>query len=127
MRFLRTLPLPLAALLVGTTLVAACKEQVPIEPPKQLSESPFQYPEEMWDTGVEGETTLRIFVTERGTVDSARVEQSSGYAPFDSAAVTGAKELHFEPARQGEDSVAVWVLLPVQFDTAAANRRATPP
>ena len=125
MRFLRSLPL--FAVLGTTGVLAACKEPVPVNPPQQLSESPFQYPEEMWDTGVEGETMLRIFVNERGLVDTARVEQTSGYEAFDSAALAGAKELRFEPARRGEDSVAVWVLLPVQFDTAAANRRATTP
>ncbi|HEX5724232.1 MAG TPA: energy transducer TonB [Longimicrobiaceae bacterium] len=95
---------------------AACDRQEPPQtPPRQLSESPFQYPEELWDAGVEGQTTLRIYVTSQGTVDSARVETGSGYPAFDSAALAGSRRLRFEPARRGEEAVAAWFLLPVQF------------
>lgn len=95
--------------------LAGCAEAEPEIPPRQLSESAFHYPEELWDAGIEGETVLEIHVSEVGAVDSARVETSSGYAEFDSAAVAGARELRFEPARRGADSLAVRVLLPVQF------------
>lgn len=94
-------------------------------PPRQLSESPFQYPEELWDAQVEGQTTLRLFITETGTVDSVRIETPSKYAAFDSAAVAGSHQLRFQPATRGGEPVAAWFLLPVQFklnpaDTAAA-------
>lgn len=105
---------------------AGCQEQLPETSPRQLSASPFQYPEELWDAGVEGETTLRIFVTAQGSVDSVRVEQSSGHAAFDSSAVHGAQALRFEPARRGEEPVGVWVLLPVEFDLATAESDTTP-
>lgn len=112
-RFRPILHLPLlAALAFG----AACeKEPVPESPPRQLSASTFQYPEDLWDAGVEGETVLRLFVTPAGTVDSTAVERTSGHAGFDEAAVAGARELRFEPARRGEERVGAWVLLPVQF------------
>lgn len=99
-------------------LGAACDrtEPLPETPPRQISESPFHYPEELWDDGIEGETTLRVFVTPAGTVDSVRVEKSSGYEAFDTAAVRGAHQLRFEPARRGDEPVSVWVLLPVQFE-----------
>lgn len=104
------------ALLVWAPLFAAgCGEAPPETPPRQLTESPFHYPEELWDAGIEGETILEIHVSPVGTVDSSRVQQSSGYAAFDSAALQGARELRFDPARRGEDSIAVRVLLPVQF------------
>lgn len=96
-------------------LYAACADPLPQTPPRQLSESPFQYPEELWDAGVEGETLLRLFVTPAGMVDTVRVETASGHAAFDSSAVRWAPELQFEPARRGEDAVGAWVLLPVQF------------
>ena len=102
-------------------LLTACGPELPEVPPRQLSSSPFQYPEELWDAGVEGETTLRLFVSEQGEVDSARVEQSSGYPAFDSSAIAGASDLRFEPARRGEDPMGVWVLLPVQFNLASAS------
>lgn len=102
----------------------ACREEpVPETPPRQLSSSPFQYPEELWDAGVSGETLLRIRVSGTGGVDSVRVEKSSGHAAFDEAAVRGARDLRFAPATRGGEPVAVWRLLPVQFDPQAAPPR----
>lgn len=94
---------------------------MPVIPPKQMAGSPFHYPEDLWDAGVEGETVLRLFVTAEGGVDTIRLERSSDHAAFDSAAVSGARDLRFEPARQGPDPVGAWVLLPVQFDLPGAD------
>lgn len=117
---------PLSVFLVPLlALTASCADEVPETPPRQLPGSPFHYPEELWDAGVEGETLLRLFVTEGGSVDTARVERTSGHAGFDSAAVAGARDLRFEPARRGEETVSVWVLLPVQFDLPGADSAGT--
>lgn len=99
-----------------TLPLAACEEPEPITPPRQMPGSPFHYPEELWDAGVEGETVLRLWVNEAGNVDSVEVERTSDHPAFDSAAVDGARDLRFEPARQGDTVVGSWVLLPVQFD-----------
>lgn len=84
--------------------------------------SPFAYPVELWDRGIEGESMLMVHVTERGAVDSAYVLTSSGFAEFDSAAVNGAHALQFTPARRGDERIAMWTRLPVRFsmDTLAA-------
>ncbi len=58
---------------------------------------------------------LELHVSRTGTVDSAKVRETSGHEEFDSAAVRGVAGLLFDPARRGNDSVAVTVLLPVQF------------
>jgi TonB family protein len=119
-----TVPLLAAALALG---LAACeREPVQETPPKQVSQTPFQYPEELWDAQVEGQTTLRLFITERGSVDSARVERGSGYPAFDSAAVAGSKSLRFEPATRGGEPVAAWFLLPVRFELNPADTAAAP-
>lgn len=109
------------ALLAALTLLPACAEELPESPPRQLAGSPFHYPEDLWDAGVEGETLLRLFVTEVGSVDSVRVEKTSGYPAFDSSAVSGARDLQFDPAKRGAEPYALWVLLPVQFDLPAAD------
>lgn len=106
-----------AVLLMG----AGCAEELPETPPRQLQGSPFHYPEDLWDAGVEGETLLRLFVTTEGGVDTVRIEKTSGYAAFDSAATTGARELRFEPARRGPEPIGSWVLLPVEFDLPASD------
>ena len=113
-RIARALLVALAALAAGCE-----KEALPETPPRQISASPFRYPEDLWDAGVEGETVLRIFVSEAGGVDSTRVERSSGHAAFDQAALQGARELRFDPARRGPEKVGAWVLLPVQFRMGA--------
>jgi iron complex outermembrane recepter protein len=106
----------------------APSEPLPETPPRQISESPFHYPEELWDQGIQGQTMLRVFVTDAGQVDSVTVDQTSGHAAFDSATVQGAHRLRFEPARRGEEPVGVWVLLPVEFDmtNAAAEGQQQP-
>jgi periplasmic protein TonB len=103
--------------------VAACAETEPLPetPPRQISESPFHFPEELWDQGIEGSTLLKVWVSPVGRVDSVTVEETSGHAAFDSAAVQGAHRLEFEPARRGEEPVGVWVRLPVQFNIANAS------
>lgn len=103
-------------MLLTLALTVGCAESAPETPPRQLAGSPFHYPELLWDAGVEGETLLRLFVDAEGRVDTARVERTSGHPEFDSAAVSGAHDLRFEPALRDEQPVGVWVLLPVQFE-----------
>ncbi|HEU4752369.1 MAG TPA: energy transducer TonB [Armatimonadota bacterium] len=106
-----------AVLLAAAFALAACqREKVPMTPPKQVSADPFQYPEELWDAGVEGRTVLRLFINAEGRVDSAAVDTTSGHAAFDSAAVADSRKLRFEPARRGEETVSGWFLLPVNFE-----------
>lgn len=108
---------PLAALALCLAATAACNRKPVVETePVALSNPAFQYPEELWDEGVEGKTVLRILINEQGTVDSARVETPSGYAAFDSAALAGTDALRFQPARRDGTPVRKWVLLPVEFD-----------
>ena len=118
--------LSLLALLAST----GCREEPPpVETdPRQLSPTPFQYPEELWDAGVSGQTLLRVFITPQGGVDTVRVEKPSGEAAFDTAAVRGARELRFAPATRGGEPVGVWRLLPVHFhpDSAGASARPVP-
>lgn len=108
-------------------LVAGCTEPQPDVPPRQLTQTPFHYPEDLWDAGVEGETVLELHLSEEGTVDSVAVETTSGFEAFDSAAVDGARDLRFEPARRGDRNVAVRVLLPVEFNLPADSAAPLPP
>ncbi len=85
------------------------------DPAPLSTESPFRYPIELWDRGVEGETTLMVHVTARGVVDTAYVLVSSGEPVLDSAAIAGSRDLRFAPARRGENRVAMWARLPVRF------------
>ena len=120
-----------SAAILAAIVAAACTEPPPQIPPQQITEANFHYPEELWDARVEGETLLEIHVSNTGSVDSARVRETSGHAEFDSAAVEGARDLRFVPAKRGDEDVAVRVLLPVQFqlpgsDSSALGTEADP-
>jgi periplasmic protein TonB len=86
------------------------------------SESPFQYPADLFDQGVEGEVRLRLFVDAQGRVvaESTRVASSSGVPGFDSTAVRGAPGLRFAPGTRDGRPVAMAFYLPVVFRRYAA-------
>lgn len=111
----RAMKRTMAALGVALTC-GACANDAPLELPVPMEqESPFQYPESLWDEGVEGQAVVMVLVGAEGTVDSVYVRQTSGFQEMDSAAVRGARVLRFEPGRRGTDPVDVWVRLPVRF------------
>jgi len=103
--------------ILGILAVAfSCSGESQIEQPTPLfGEMTIDYPLNLWDQDIEGETLLRVLVTEGGSVDSVEISESSGYSAFDSAAVAGAIDLRFNPATQDGESIEVWVTLPVQF------------
>ena len=85
-------------------------------------ESPFQYPAQLYDEGVEGEVRLRLFVDALGRVhpESTRVASSSGTPALDSAAIAGAALLRFAPAHRNGAPVGVAFFQPVIFRRRAA-------
>lgn len=93
------------------------------------AESPFQYPADLFDQGVEGEVRLRLFVDAKGQVvaESTRVASSSGMPAFDSAAVRGAAELRFAPARRDGGPVGMAFYQPVIFRRQSAPQGGSPP
>jgi TonB family protein len=103
----------------GSLLLAAafgCAGDGEIEQPKPLyGQMPIEYPLQLWDQDMEGETLLRVRVTDTGAVDSVEVVESSGHPDFDDAAVQGAKELRFQPARREGKRIEVWAQVPVHF------------
>ena len=96
--------------------LSACSSDSPLVLPVAVEqETPFVYPEELWDEGIESQAVVMVHVTAEGTVDSVYVRTTSGYEAMDTAALRGARELRFEPGRRGEETVDVWVRLPVRF------------
>jgi len=109
----------LAVLLAPTLAVAllgACAGDQVIDSPAPLFTAvPIEYPVDLWDRDVEGETLVRVKVSDTGAVTDAEVLESSGYEAFDSAAVSGAMKLRFEPARRNGKRIEVWARVPVVF------------
>ncbi len=75
------------------------------------------YPERLRRTGIEGKTTVWLFIDTDGRVKNARVKDSSGYAELDSAAVAAARQFEFTPARNRDKVVPVWIAVPISFTT----------
>ena len=90
----------------------------PDEVPKVINtDLPFRYPAALYARRVQGNITLRLYIDRDGQVrsDSTRIEESSGYAALDSAAVKGSQELRFVPAKLHGEPMATTVLFPVYF------------
>jgi periplasmic protein TonB len=88
------------------------------EPPVAVNaESPIRYPPALYDQRTEGDVVLRLFVDSAGRLlpESTRVAESSGYPALDSAALAGAAQLRFAPARRRGIPVATSFLQPVEF------------
>ena len=80
----------------------------PDELPSLVSgELPFKYPPSLYARRVQGNVMLKLFIDRDG--------RPSGYAELDSAAVTGARELRFVPAKLGGEPIATSVLFPLFF------------
>lgn len=65
--------------------------------------------------GIQGTALLRVHVLADGRVGDVAVEQSAGHRDLDDAAIDAVRRWRFEPARRGDDPVAMWVRLPVEF------------
>lgn len=90
----------------------------PDEMPVMLNqELPFRYPVALYAQKVQGNVDLRLFVDSTGAVrpESTMVQSSSGIGALDSAAVQGARELRFIPAKRDGVPMAVSVVFPVYF------------
>ena len=112
-----------AVVALTAALGLACTGDQDIERPTPLyGQPPIEYPLALWDEDVEGRTLLRVRVTDLGRVDSVVVLESSGHVAFDSAAIAGARQLRFDPARKDGKRIDVWAQVPVQF-----SKRPRPP
>ena len=112
--------LPVAAALLAALLPAGCGEDEVVRPEPLHGPDAVEYPLAQWAAGVEGETTLRVRVTDTGAVDSIEVTGSSGHLDLDSAAVAGVRTLRFEPGRMSGHRTRMWVTLPVLFVLGAS-------
>ncbi len=73
------------------------------------------YPASARRLGVQGTSLLRVHVLADGRIGDVIVQQSAGHPDLDAAAADAVKRWRFDPARRGQEPVATWVLLPVEF------------
>lgn len=73
------------------------------------------YPSASRRMGEEGEVRLRVHVNPAGNAQQVEIVRSSGYPRLDQAALDTVKQWRFIPARQGDQPVPAWVIVPIQF------------
>lgn len=73
------------------------------------------YPSLSRRLGEEGRVLVRVFVAPDGRAREAHVARSSGYVRLDRAAREVVARWRFLPARQGDQPVGAWVVVPISF------------
>lgn len=74
-----------------------------------------EYPSLLRDAGIGGTVRVYFFIDENGVVQDTRLDQSSGHAQLDEAAMDVASVMKFSPAMNRDKKVPVWVSLPITF------------
>ena len=73
------------------------------------------YPQDARRKGFQGEVVLKVEVLSNGQVGEIAVKNSSGHEILDRSALVAVKQWKFIPARKGEDTIPMWVNIPVKF------------
>ncbi|MCY3612341.1 MAG: M56 family metallopeptidase [Gemmatimonadetes bacterium] len=76
-----------------------------------------EYPPLLRDAGIGGTAIVWFFIDETGTVRNQVIQESSGHAALDEAALRVAPVFRFTPALNRDRAVPVWVQLPITFTT----------
>lgn len=91
----------------------------PVLPPDfnadYLENPPPVYPALSRRIGEQGKVMLRVLVSAKGTTDKVELRATSGSSRLDDAALDAVRHWRFVPARQGDQAVAAWVLIPITF------------
>lgn len=99
--------------------VVAPTEPAPMIPPRfdaaYLNNPAPAYPSLARRMGDQGKVMLRVYVNAEGRVEDVQLRTSSGHPRLDQAALNTVAQWRFVPARQGEQPVPAWVLVPIVF------------
>ena len=74
-----------------------------------------QYPSLAMRRGWEGTVLLRVHVLASGKPGDIHIQESSGRAQLDDAALSAVKRWSFVPAKQGDTPIDGWVSVPIDF------------
>lgn len=121
-----TAPLPAPA--PAPAPAAAAREApppAPAAPPLPVTQPRFNadyldnpkppYPGLSRRMGEEGEVQLRVQVDANGNAQQVELYRSSGFPRLDQTALDTVSQWRFVPARQGDQPVPAWVIVPIKF------------
>ena len=91
----------------------------PITPPNFVAaylDNPVpEYPRLSRRLKESGTVLLRVRVSPEGRSAQVNLNKSSGYDRLDQSAIEAVRKWRFVPAKQGEQAVAAWVIVPINF------------
>lgn len=73
------------------------------------------YPEIAQEAGIEGTVVIQAFVDKKGIVKETIVLKGIPNTGLNEAAITAIKKTKFQPAKQRDRAVGVWISIPVNF------------
>jgi protein TonB len=76
-----------------------------------------EYPAVLRDAGVGGTVIVWFYISDQGVVENVQVNQSSGVEQLDQAAINVSRTFEFTPAINQNRPVAVWISIPITFQT----------
>ncbi|MEA2047967.1 MAG: energy transducer TonB [Campylobacterota bacterium] len=95
---------------------AAMSEGTVDTKPKVLSRSPMTYPKSAMKKRIKGYVVINLLIDTDGSIEAAKVLQSSPPGVFDSAALSGIRSWRFAPGKYKGRPVKVWAKQKVRFD-----------
>lgn len=95
---------------------AAMSEGTADTKPRVLSRSPMQYPESAMKKKIKGYVVVNLLIDIDGSIEAAKVLQSSPPGVFDAAALSGIRSWRFAPGKYQGKPVKVWAKQKVRFD-----------
>lgn len=108
----------LAASLLGTSAALAADSGPRVDPSFPHYQPP--YPDTAQVNGEQGNVVLDVEVSASGKVRNIRVDQSSGFADLDNAAIEGVLGWHFLPAVADGDTETAWTKVTIVYKLPTA-------
>jgi len=95
---------------------AAMSEGTVDTKPRVLSRSPMTYPAGAMKKRIKGYVVINLLIDTDGSIEAAKVLQSSPPGVFDTAALSGIRSWRFAPGKYKGRPVKVWAKQKVRFD-----------
>jgi protein TonB len=96
-------------------LLSPHKQGMQIAMPYYKRNTTPPYPEIARRRGYQGIVMLEALINQEGKVDEILLFQSSGHIILDRAAIASVKNWFFEPGKKGDETVKMWVKVPIRF------------
>lgn len=79
------------------------------------------YPISSRQAGEFGKVLLAVYVSEKGMPLEIKTKKSSGFERLDESARTTIAQWRFIPAKRGQENIAAWVNIPIEFNLPNAD------